>query len=135
MSHHLLRSDRYYHRRKAGKQEVFSTESVSLDGGRAEFLQPVSITGRLFFSVASYQEKKVRRRLSQCYLTVYVESSSGRNIAGVCTMDLAAYTNEEWATVERQLERCPDRNARITVRVRSAFLRELADNPSESGHS
>ena len=113
---------------RVGKQEEFSTESVTLDSGRAEFLQPVTAVGRLFHYEGSYSEKK-------CYLTVYVESSSGRNIAGVCTLDLAAYASQQWVTVERQLERCPDRTARISLRVRSALLRELTENPSESGHS
>ena len=119
----------------SGKQEEFSTESVTLDSGRAEFLQPVTAVGRLFHYEGSYSEEKVQSQLLQCYLTVYVESSSGRNIAGVCTLDLAAYASQQWVTVERQLERCPDRTARISLRVRSALLRELTENPSESGHS
>jgi DNA-directed RNA polymerase subunit RPC12/RpoP len=77
-----------------------------------------------------YQEKKVTRVLRQAYLTIYVVSNSGKNIAGVCTLDMAALTTEQWQTMDKQLERCPDRNARIVMKIRSSFVREVEDTPS-----
>jgi hypothetical protein len=66
---------------------------------------------------------------------VYIISTTGRNIAGVVSFDASTILNGEGGQQDLpsiNLERCPDRTASISYRIRSTFLQEMEGIPSDN---
>ena len=53
-------------------------------------------------------------------------SSSGKNVAGILHLDIGKIFNESINGVEidRTLERCPDKNAKIKMRISGKLIEE-----------
>jgi hypothetical protein len=66
-----------------------------LVAGKATFTKPLTIKCNLSYNphLKKYQEKKVTYKLIQSTLAVYIISTTGRNIAGVCSFDAATLAN------------------------------------------
>lgn len=120
---------------RVGKDEFESDEECKLVDGRATFSKPLKVKTSLSYNPQSkaYQEKKVSRPITQATIAVYIISTTGRNIAGVISFDASAIANTEGAEQDFPtvtLERCPDRTASLSYRIRSTFLQELEGLPS-----
>lgn len=61
--------------------------------------------------------------------TVVLATSKGNKIAGVCTLDLGSLLNNKIVelTENYRLEKCPDKNAKIFLKIKTSFLGEVKD--------
>lgn len=109
----------------SGKEESSTREEVELKAGNAVFLQPIKAETYLAYdsNLKKYVDKKAT-------LTIYVVSARGKNVAGIFPIELAYILNrsdQEQSFFNEKLERCPDKDATINLKVRGSLVEEVLD--------
>jgi hypothetical protein len=130
-------------KRSNNKIETKTKPTLDVNSNQAVFNEKLTMCSNMYFNekVKTFHEKKVKRHFFfhlfknplifffKTSFTVVLATSKGNKVAGSYTMDLGALINNKVVelTESYKLDKCPDKNARIFLTIKTSFLGEVKD--------
>lgn len=111
---------------KRGSNKIETKAKIPLDNStnQALFNEKLTMFSNMYFNekIKSFHEKKT-------VFTVILATSKGNKVAGTYTLDLGMLLNNKIVELSEsyRLERCPDKEARIFLKIKTTYLGEVKD--------